>query len=456
MRKKKTKKLLVSIFAVLVLLILYFCSPFLLNFNDKKRTGIENILSDLIFYQINIKGGIKYKLTPLPILEISEIHIQKENENSILNKVIIRTSIFDLIQNRFSYKDVTLEGGEFIVDLNNLKHVSFIEEFKQKKIFLRDVSLRFFNNKQSFNLDKINAKIYFEDSLIKKVKGQFNLGEIKFKTKYDNNKLNLKSNEIDLKISVNNLLNKQKNIKINFNNQSMLPGVNRLYASFNYEQINDGFSFESQKFETNLSNGFIKISKLKKTNNIVIEGFFKDVNFKKIKNSDLKDFFQNRLNELSNIIDAEIILNFENIKTKNNLFNKAQFKVNFQKGDVVFENISLLSNENKFSIQGRNINYQKDNLLFYELAFETKDLKKICEKVCNDQDIVDKIIHNKINIKSKGILNLNKAKISVQENFFKKFFNENELKKLNTNLNTLIIFGKLENIFELSRYFVLL
>ena len=115
MRKKKTKKLLVSIFAVLVLLILYFCSPFLLNFNDKKRTGIENILSDLIFCQINIKGGIKYKLTPLPILEISEIHIQKENENSILNKVIIRTSIFDLIQNRFSYKDVTLEGGEFIV-----------------------------------------------------------------------------------------------------------------------------------------------------------------------------------------------------------------------------------------------------------------------------------------------------------------------------------------------------
>ena len=137
-------------------------------------------------------------------------------------------------------------------------------------------------------------------------------------------------------------------------------------------------------------------------------------------------------------------------------FPDGTLKVNFQKGDVVFENISLLSNENKFSIQGRNINYQKDNLLFYELAFETKDLKKICEKVCNDQDIVDKIIHNKINIKSKGILNLNKAKISVQENFFKKFFNENEIKKLNTNLNTLIIFGKLENIFELSRYFVLL
>jgi len=54
------------------------------------------------------------------------------------------------------------------------------------------------------------------------------------------------------------------------------------------------------------------------------------------------------------------------------------------------------------------------------------------------------------------LLNINKAKITVEENFTDRQFNDNELKKLNSNLNSLVLYGKLENLFNLSRYFTLL
>ena len=44
---------------------------------------------ETIKYQVSIKGTVKYKLKPLPTLEISEVHVSKKNENSILNKVFL-------------------------------------------------------------------------------------------------------------------------------------------------------------------------------------------------------------------------------------------------------------------------------------------------------------------------------------------------------------------------------
>ena len=68
----------------------------------------------------------------------------------------------------------------------------------------------------------------------------------------------------------------------------------------------------------------------------------------------------------------------------------------------------------------------------------------------------DKIANNEIEIYSKGILNINKAKVIVQENNFIKQYNDNEIKKLSDNLNTKVILGRLENLLDLSKYFNLL
>ena len=144
------------------------------------------------------------------------------------------------------------------------------------------------------------------------------------------------------------------------------------------------------------------------------------------------------------------------LKQKKKLFSKAKFDLFFQKGDVIFEDVILSSDKAKLKIKGRNVRYQKDNLFFYNIIFETNDLREICKIICEDKIYNDKINIKEVKIFSKGILNINKAKIFVKENNFIKEYNDNEIKKLSDNLNSKIILGKLENLINLSKYFNLL
>ncbi|MFL2525004.1 MAG: hypothetical protein ACJ0Q7_00665 [Pelagibacteraceae bacterium] len=225
----------------------------------------------------------------------------------------------------------------------------------------------------------------------------------------------------------------------------------------NLTNDNNSFVITSEKFQTNLFDGNIIIEKSNKTaNDIVIKSTFNKANLKKIHIEDFKNFLEKDLNKLSNILDARILINFKKIKTHKKLFNSAKFEILFQKGDVIFEDITFSSDKAKINIKGRNINYQKDNLLFYDIFFETKDLKEVCKTICEDKSLNDKIANNEIEIYSKGILNINKAKVIVQENNFIKQYNDNEIKKLNDNLNTKVILGRLENLLDLSKYFNLL
>ena len=77
-------------------------------------------------------------------MEISELHITNDEENSILNKIILNVSIFDLLKNKFSYKNILINSGEFIINLNNLEVLSSIEEFDNKKINFEKVNIKFF------------------------------------------------------------------------------------------------------------------------------------------------------------------------------------------------------------------------------------------------------------------------------------------------------------------------
>jgi len=160
--------------------------------------------------------------------------------------------------------------------------------------------------------------------------------------------------------------------------------------------------------------------------------------------------------EIANLFDAHLLLNFQDIETKNKIFDNANFEMSFQNGDIRFDKIDIFSDKNKISLKGRNIKYDKDNLFFFDFEFNTKDFENICKRICQDELTMNKIKDKEFKLKSKGILNLNKAKISIKENFTNKQFNDNELKKLNSNFNSLILLGKLENLFDLSRYFILL
>lgn len=457
MEKKKLKRLLISVLILTFSLISYVCAPFFINFDEERKVKIERLFSDAIKYQVSIKGTVKYKLKPLPTLELSEVHVSKKNENSILNKVFLSISIFDLLRSKYSYKKILFDGGELIVDLDDLGNVFKNDAFEKQNIKFKNLSLKFFRNKDSFNFDQINSKILYDDNKIKEIDASVFIGEVPFKINFKDDQLNLVSNNIGLNANFKNLFSSEKELKFTFNRQSIFPGINDIFASLKFQFNDDGLLINSEKFQTNLFDGNITVKKNNSTNNaIVINGSFAKANFKSINKKDLKIFLEKDLNKISNLLDAQIVLNFEKIKTKKKLFNKAKFDLFFQKGDTVFKNITLSSEKARLKIKGRNIKYQKDNLLFYDIIFETNNLKEICKIICEDKTYNDKINTKEIKIFSKGTLNINKAKIFVKENNFVKQYNDNEIKKLSNNLNSKVILGKLENLINLSKYFNLL
>ena len=331
------------------------------------------------------------------------------------------------------------------------------KSFNNQKVFFKNLSLKFFSNKKSFNLDQVNSEIFYGENKIKKIIADAFIGEVPFEIILKDNIFNLNSKKIGLNVSLTNLFEKEKDLKFSFDRKSIFPGINEIYASLKLINENNSFIIKSEKFQTNLFNGNITIEKSDKTDDeIEIRSIFDKANFKKISLANLKQFLEKDMNKLSNILDAKIFINFKKMKTRKKLFNNANFQIIFQKGDVIFDDITLSSEKARIVIKGRNINYQKDNLLFYNIFFETKDLKEVCNVICEDKSINDKIVNNEIKIYSKGILNINKAKVVVQENNFVKQFNDNEIKKLSNNLNTKVIMGSLENLLNISKYFNLL
>ena len=179
--------------------------PFFINFDELKKTKIENLLSVSTKYLVDIKGSIKYNLKPFPILEISEVHVAKNNENSILNKIVLRVSIIDLLKKKYSIKNITFDGGELIIDLNNLNDVYLTKSFNNQKVFFKNLSLKFFSNKKSFNLDQVNSEIFYGENKIKKIIADAFIGEVPFEIILKDNIFNLNSKKIGLNVSLTNL-----------------------------------------------------------------------------------------------------------------------------------------------------------------------------------------------------------------------------------------------------------
>ena len=252
-------------------------------------------------------------------------------------------------------------------------------------------------------------------------------------------------------------MDENKLITININNSISFPGIETLFTELNFKKNNELIEIQSNQFKTNIFNGNLDISKsLNSKDPFQIKAIFNDVNFKKISYSELSEFFENGLNFFSNIFDANVNIEFKELKTRNSVFKNLQMSFSFENGDIRVDKLKLFSDQHAINIQGRNIDYQKDKLFFYDFEFKTENLKDICQKICTDKSLMDKIQGNEFKLKSKGLLNINKAKITVEENFTDRQFNDNELKKLNSNLNSLVLYGKLENLFNLSRYFTLL
>jgi hypothetical protein len=458
MRKKINKKLLIFIFSILLVALSYLSSPFLINFNEEKKIGFENIISEITGYKVDIKGGIKYKPFPLPKIELSEIHFSKNTENSILDKMNLRVSVHSLFKTSIDYGNIVLEGGEFLIDLEDVKKLSKIEEFKRKKeIKIKNVNLKFFNKANSFSFNSSYGEIFYNNSNITIFKlKKFFVGEVPFNLNFNGNELSINSKKINTKFLLSNLADDSPILKINYNNKIFFPSLRKLYAEFDVKKIDSNFSLKSKVFKTNLLKGDVDVLfDLNQNKTINFKGNFDNPKLVKINTNELVSFLKNDLNFLSSLFDINFEFIFNNFEFSNSLFENANLNFSFQSGDILVNKINFFSKNNKLEIKGRNVVYEKDNLFLYDLIFQTNNIKQLCKDFCENKNLLEKINKENFKLVSKGILNINKGKIEVEENFTDNQYNDNQLKLLNANLNSLILFGNLENLFNVSRYFLI-
>jgi hypothetical protein len=112
-------------------------------------------------------------------------------------------------------------------------------------------------------------------------------------------------------------LDENKLITININNSISFPGIETLFTELNFKKNNEFIEIQSNQFKTNIFNGNLDISKsLNSKDPFQIKAIFNDVNFKKISYSELSEFFENGLNFFSNIFDANVNIEFKELKNK--------------------------------------------------------------------------------------------------------------------------------------------
>ncbi len=250
-------------------------------------------------------------------------------------------NIFNIVFRNFNITDVEVVDG--IIELENnyfdnfFKNTDSIKNLKAIKI--HNLDLKYSSNKSSIEISDINSDIVFDKGNLKKFDLTGNLFNLPFVSKFQSaiNKdksvgnLSIKSNDLKFYfdanlIDINFIKNEfSGNAKIRFANTLSTIGLNNLTLQFNFNLRDENVDLKNILVNSFLykGEGSAKID-FKPRLTFVSEFNFIDTNFKKLPNSDLKDYLVN--NKLFNIHEdfyGIFKLNFKNLITNHNLFSDA-------------------------------------------------------------------------------------------------------------------------------------
>ncbi len=451
MRKIKNFKLLISLTVFFFIATIFFTIPFLLNFNDKKE-ALEKILKNNLKYNAEIKGDIKYSLYPFISIKATNVHIEDKEEKSILENIYFQTNIFDIYNKTLKSSSLLLEKGQFLINKN------FFNESEQDflKVSFTNLDLRFVNKNKNFLINDTNGYLKLKKNKITQAKIQSKLGEVPFEIKYKNEELNVEFEKINLKFKFKDFLSEKKFFTLSYNSFPLFLGLNKIFTEGEFLEKEKNIKFISKKFDSNLFDGNLEIDIITDPLlSINLNGIFNDARFDKVLSKDFINFLKNDFSKISSFMDLNLSLKFSNIRFFKKLFSSANLNLKFQNGDTNIDQASFLSDENQLFISGRNVNYEKDNLYFYNFNFKTINLKKICYDFCNNKSFIEQISQQNYEIKSRGIFNLNKAKITVEEHQTLDDYKDDRLNQITNNLNNKVFKGDLNNLFDISKYFLI-
>ncbi len=461
------KKALITVLFFLLTLLIYILSPLFLNLNNFKSNFEETIGSNLNT-QTSINGDINYRYFPLPSIVIKDIELGEDIETkSRIESTIINIYPHNLLLKKFSISNITFENGQFPIKINDVNDLKSFDDFKIK-IKFRNINIKLIRNDKILVISNSDSKIDIKNSTINKIKLYGVYEEIPFYLYFNKNKLEIKAKEINLKTKVVFDRNINKVI-FSYDDKSLFPGLENILVKGKFTNQDKTLIIKNANISSKLINGKFDFKYQYGSNHIPrLKLNLDTTRIDKIQAEKLVLFVKDDIFEIARFFNVNLIIEIPKAKFDNKIFNKVFVDLQFIAGDIIVKQFLLSSFFNKLEIKGKILKFGKDKLFFYKSDFSTNNYKKIIKNLSINKEIQNKIVHQSIfTINSSGYLNLNKAKIYIEQNETNYFtitdpyvdkqitYKGNKLENLNKRFNEKILEGKLINFFDLPKFFEL-
>ena len=380
---------------------LFLCIPKLFDYGKK-----EQIIKNHFFKNYNLKlnslESVKYKLLPMPNLEIQNANFDFDMSSIKLNSKKVNIYLkFSKIYNRkdFDSKKIILNKSSISIDINEFKILSKYILKLRNKLSFKDLNLII--NKKNKTLTEIK-KIYYSNYGYKKNSIEGILFNKKFKIIHKNyfQVINFK------------LLNAGINVKINLLDKTKNLFVGNLKAKILNSNLKFNFQLDDKKLIINNSYFRNKSLSFDSKNQITFQPFFniasnimlKDINLKKFEDIDLEYL----LNFKSFIkkINSKNIINYKKKKFSKALFDNYNFNINLEYGRLIYSK-SFLNAEGTINCNGDVNLIDEYPLLNFKCNIFSKDKKKFLKKLSlkykKNNEILNLDIEGYLNIFNKKI-----------------------------------------------------
>ncbi len=441
----KYSKLSEFIFFLRYLIAIFFISgalflaiPNFFNFNKKIEIIKKHLLSNYEF-EIDKYDEIQFNILPLPNIELNNVKIYLESNNTELNVKKLRLfpkiiSIYNF--NNFQLKKIILK------DTNTTLKVSSFNSFVKK--ILKE------NNSQSY--DNLNIQIINENKPVISIE---NIHLSNFGYNKDLITGNVFGKPFKAKIKNNlqrinfNLLRSGLSVEIDFSPKQDLNVVSGTFKS-KILNTNLKFNFDNDSKKLNIFNSYFRSKNLSFSN----EGFISfnpflfidlKVSIEDINTLIIKDINLDRLLKSKNFlkkINMKNEINYKSKKFSSDLIDELNLKIELAYGRVNYvKRLSIF--DNSFKCSG-NINFLEEYpILFFDCLMAFNDKKKSFRKLSikEKKDISNlklnlignlNILNNKINfekIKSNKNYKASKEDLEYFKNNFENIlFNESFFK----------------------------
>ncbi len=401
------------VFAIfLIAIALFLIIPKLFDY-EKKESSIKEYLINNYFLEINDYSSITFNIFPLPNLSIKNVVLKVREEPIVVNAQKLK--IFLNFNNIYNYKNfearkIVFSEVKIDVDVEQTKELINYFGKLENKFNVETLNLDFKkNNKSLFKIKKID----FSNYGYKKYKIDGEIFGKKFKAHLSNDNKNLNFKIIKTSIKADLKFNEK-------GTKDLISGLSKISFLNNY-----------LKFNFNLNNSRIKITKSNFKNKDLLISFDSLINFNpffsaksNIEINQINAEFINNINLDKIIANKEVLKKLNNDysisyiskRFRNNLIKSYSSKSSLKYGRLIFlDKVVILGGE--ISCKGDSLLIEEYPRLNFICVFDLKNKKKLFKKL----SITNSVNSDPINLNIKGSLNLLNKKI----NFKKIFINNN-------------------------------